>query len=83
MSNTLKPEIPDDLMQDVQTTHVFASFTVHADGSFSVKLLTSSGSLEVDQILLRTLNEARGKPALKNGQPIDSTFRFRYNFEGN
>jgi protein TonB len=54
---------------------------IEADGSFEVSLRTSSGNPEVDQRVLEALKKWKWKPALKSGQPIASTQRFKFEFE--
>lgn len=54
---------------------------IEADGSFEISLRTSSGNTEVDQRVLEALKKWTWKPALKNGQAVASTQRFKFEFE--
>jgi protein TonB len=74
------PQIPDDLLQQSFKTHVLVRVIVHADGTGIPSLVTSSGNLEVDQLVLQALKQSTWKPALDSGKPIESSFRFRYEF---
>lgn len=75
------PEIPDDLKNDTYKSYVRVKVEVHADGSFESTLTSSSGDLEIDQRVLEALRKWRWKPALKDGQPVDSTQYFKFEFE--
>lgn len=77
----MQPEIPDDLKDSDFKTYVRVRVNVHADGSFEVSLRTSSGNSQIDSRVLRALKKWRWKAALKDGDPVDSTQYFRFEFE--
>jgi TonB family protein len=79
--NQVKPEIPDDLRQETFKTHVRVKVEIHADGSFAPSLITSSGNADIDSLVLQALRQWRWKAALQDGKPLDSTQRFRFDFE--
>jgi TonB family protein len=55
---------------------------VAADGSTkNVTLVTSSGNLEVDQRVLAAMKSWKWTPALDNGQPVESSERYKFIFE--
>ena len=53
---------------------------VDADGNASVTLRTSSGNQEIDSRVLNALKKWKWKPALKNGEPVSSVQRFKFEF---
>lgn len=81
--NQVKPEIPDDLKQDSFKTFVRVKVDIEANGRFTVTLRTSSGNAEIDRRVLGALNRWKWKPALQNGRPVQSTQRFKFEFEVN
>ncbi|MBV9850953.1 MAG: TonB family protein [Armatimonadetes bacterium] len=80
-SNQIKPEIPDELKQESFKTFVRVKVDIEADGGFSVTLRTSSGNSEIDRRVIEALQRWKWKPALRDGRPIRSTQRFRFEFE--
>ena len=77
----MQPSIPDSLKKGEFKSFVRVVVEIEADGSFTVSLRTSSGNTEIDQRVLDALKKWRWKPALKNGQPVASTQRFKFEFE--
>jgi TonB family protein len=75
------PDIPDDLKQDDFKTSVRVKVEINADGSFVPTLRSSSGNDQIDGIVLDALKKWKWKPALRNGQPVDSIQLFRFDFE--
>ena len=73
-------QIPDSLKSQGFKSFVRVMVNIAADGSFTVTLRTSSGNTDVDKLVLATLNRWKWKPALKDGDPVDSVQRFRFNF---
>ena len=80
-SGTVQPEIPESLKTDELKTFVRVRVHVAPDGSFEVVLRTSSHSPEVDKIVLDALKKWKWKPALKDGEPVESTSLFKFEFE--
>jgi protein TonB len=79
--NQIYPQIPDELKSQDYKSFVRVKVVISADGSFTANLVTSSGSLDIDQRVLDALKKWKWKPALSDGDPVDSTQRFRFNFE--
>ena len=52
---------------------VRARVTIEVDGSVSATLLGSSGDAGADATILRALERSRGKPKLRDGEPVAST----------
>jgi periplasmic protein TonB len=72
-----KPVIPDDLREDAMSAVAVARFTVTADGDVHVALLKPTPNPRLNQILLDTLAKWQFFPAVRNGEPIDSTIDVR------
>ena len=73
-------EIPENLKSQGFKSFVRVRVNIGADGKFTVVLRTSSGNVDVDKLVLDTLNKWTWKPALKDGEPVDSVQQFRFNF---
>jgi protein TonB len=73
-------EIPESMKSSSFKSFVRVRVNVTSDGSFTVVLRTSSGNTDVDKLVVDTLNRWTWKPALKNGEPVDSIQQFRFNF---
>jgi protein TonB len=76
-----RPEIPAELHEQCFKSCCIARFLIKADGKSSVKLISSSGSEEVDDIAIDTLRRWRFKPALLDGKPVESTRKIKVEFE--
>lgn len=79
--STVEPEIPDELKSQDFKSFVRVKVDIAADGTFTVVLRTSSGNEDVDKRVLEALKKWKWKPALAEGQPVDSTQLFRFEFE--
>ncbi|HEY9786572.1 MAG TPA: energy transducer TonB [Candidatus Obscuribacterales bacterium] len=76
-----QPVIPPELHEQCFKSCCIARFNIGPDGKTSVKLLSSSGSEEVDDIALSTLRRWKFRPAMLNGKPVQSTRRVKIEFE--
>ena len=76
----VKPDIPDELKHGDFKSFVRVAVEVDADGNASVTLRTSSGNQEIDSRVLSALKKWKWKPALKNGEPVSSVQRFKFEF---
>ena len=76
-----KPEIPSELHEQCFKSCCLAKFTIKQDGASSVKLLSSTGSAEVDEIAVSTLQRWKFKPATVNGKPVESAKKIKVEFE--
>jgi len=65
-----KPVLPDDVNFDDIHGSFFALFTIHADGSTDVKMVSSTGDSRVDQIVLDTARQWKFRPATLGGKPV-------------
>ncbi len=71
------PVIPSELADEKLASSVTARVTISTDGSVSADLLSSSGNAQADGIILRALERRRGKPKLRDGEPVESTVTVR------
>lgn len=78
-----EPQIPSELKEDCMKSSCVARFEINADGKSSVKIVSSSGSEQVDDAALDTLRRWKFKPATLDGKPIASSRRIRVEFEIN
>ena len=78
---TVLPQIPDSLRDQALTTSVSAQILVASDGSFNVKLLSSSGNSQIDQIVLDALKQWTWQPATANGIPYSTTLNYKVKIE--
>jgi protein TonB len=78
---TVKPSIPDSLRSGDYKASVSVRVEVAADGSAVPSLRSSSGNADVDGRVLEALRKWKWKPALKDGEPVASIERFRFDFE--
>jgi TonB family protein len=76
-----KPEIPAELHEQCFKSCCLARFIIKQDGKSSVKLLSSTGSAEVDEIAVSTLQRWKFKPATVNGKPVESAKKIKVEFE--
>jgi periplasmic protein TonB len=74
------PELPDDLREDALQAVAMARFSIHADGSVEVELISPTHVPRLNQLLLDALKKWRFFPAMKNGQPIASSQDIRVHF---
>lgn len=77
------PSIPSHHQENCFKSCCIARFFIKSDGSTKVRLVSSSGSNEIDDITLSTLRRWKFKPAMLDGKPVDSTRRIRVEFEVN
>ncbi len=80
-ANTVSPEIPENLKSDSLKAFVRVKVHIQPDGSFEVILRTSSNNSEVDRLVLDALKKWKWKPALLEGEPVESTKLFKFEFE--
>lgn len=75
-----QPSLPNDLSFDDIHGSFFALFTIHADGSTEVNMVTSTGNQEADKIALETARRWKFRPATLNGRPVESYQRLEVEF---
>ncbi len=78
-----QPDIPSTHSEQCFKSCCIARFFIGADGKTKVKLVSTSGSLEIDDITLITLRRWKFKPAMLDGKPVESTRRIKVEFEVN
>ena len=76
-----EPVVPEAMKEECFKSCCLARFLIAQDGSTKVKLLSSSGSDEIDDITLQTLQRWKFKPAMLDGKPVSSTRRIKVEFQ--
>jgi TonB family protein len=76
-----EPVIPSHLLEEGFQSFCIAKFKIEPNGLSTVKLDTSSGSDEVDELALQTLRRWRFKPATMDGAPVEGTKRIKVEFK--
>lgn len=67
-----KPVLPDDISFDDIHGSFLGLFTIRADGTTDVKMVSSSGNSRVDQIALDAARQWKFRPATVSGKPVSS-----------
>lgn len=80
LSNPL-PKIPPHLHEECFKSCCIARFKIDEKGQYQVRLISSSGNHEIDEITLSTLRRWKFKPAMLDGKPVATTRRIRVEFE--
>jgi TonB family protein len=73
--------MPDELRRNGGKTFVRVEIEVSAEGRTEVRLLTTSGSPELDAKIQEALSRWQWEPAIQEGQPMASKERFKLEFE--
>lgn len=76
-----QPELPAEHTEQSCKKSCCARFTIEDTGKFEVKLVSSTGSQEVDDVALATLKKWKFKPAQLNGKPVKSSRKIKIEFE--
>jgi protein TonB len=75
------PAIPDEL-RDADLNATFEGlFTVRADGTATVKMVSSTGNPALDSLALDAARRWTFRPATRDGQPVQSFLRLRIEFD--
>lgn len=75
------PKIPPHLHEECFKSCCIARFKIDEKGQYQVRLISSSGNTEIDEITLSTLRRWKFKPAMLDGKPVPTTRRIRVEFE--
>ena len=78
-----QPTIPDELRDGDLNTAFEGLFTVHADGTASVKTVFSTGNAALDALALEAAQRWTFRPATRDGQPVESYLRLKIEFQVN
>lgn len=76
-----RPTISDEL-RDADLNAAFEGlFTVRADGTATVKMVSSTGNPTLDSLALTAARRWTFRPATQDGQPVESWLRLQIEFE--
>lgn len=78
---TVEPTVSTSMVTGGVTNSVDVSVDIAADGSHTEKIVRSSGSSEVDTLVLAALAQWRWDPAAREGQAIASSQNFKFTFK--
>lgn len=76
-----QPELTAEHNEQGIKTSCSARFVIDEVGKFSVRLVSSTGSQEVDDMALATLRRWKFKPAQLNGKAVKSSRKIKIEFE--
>jgi len=76
-----RPAIPDDLRDADLNAEFEGLFTVRADGTATVKMVSSTGNPALDGLALDAAKRWTFRPATRDGQPVESYLRLRVEFD--
>lgn len=75
-----QPSLPDELRDADLSANFEALFTVHTDGTASVKVVSGTGNSALDALALEAARHWTFRPATRDGQPVESYRRLRVEF---
>lgn len=78
---TVEPNVAQSMIGGGVTNSVDVSVSIAADGSHTEQIVRSSGSADVDALVLDALKQWRWDPAAREGQAIASTQNFKFTFK--
>jgi protein TonB len=76
-----QPELTAEHNEQGIKTSCCARFSIDENGKFDVRLVSSTGSQEVDDIAISTLRRWKFKPAQLNGKAVKSNRKIKIEFE--
>ena len=76
-----RPAIPDDLRDADLNADFEGLFTIRADGTATVKMVSSTGNPALDGLALDAAKRWTFRPATRDGQPVESYLRLRVEFD--
>ena len=76
-----QPTVPPGVHEECFKSCCIARFHIDALGKTKVKLLSSTGSEEIDDITLSTLKRWKFRPATLDGKPVPSTRKIKVEFQ--
>lgn len=79
--DVIKPVIPDSLRTSALSTSVIARINIASDGQMSVKLLTTSGSSQIDGIVLAALKKWTWSPQMIDGVAVPTVIDYKVSIE--
>jgi protein TonB len=79
--NQVLPEIPEHLRSKEFKSYVRVRVDIEDSGRAVPSLRTSSGNMEIDNLVLAALRRWKWKPASRNGAAVSSTLYFKFIFQ--
>ena len=75
------PEIPEDL-RGLELNSIFEGvFTIHTDGTATVKTVSGTGNSVLDALALDAARRWKFRPATRDGEPVESYLRLKVEFD--
>jgi TonB family protein len=75
------PSLPDHMRTALLETFAVIEFMIPAQGPLLAQIFRSTGHLELDGLILRTVKTWQFEPAFENHKPIDSRIRLKVRFK--
>ena len=75
------PEIPEDLRGSELDSIFEGVFTIHTDGTATVKTVTGTGNSTLDALALDAARRWKFRPATRDGEPVESYLRLKVEFD--
>ena len=76
-----QPEIPEELRGAELNTTFEGVFTVHPDGTATVKTVAGTGNPVLDSLALDAARRWKFRPATRDGEPVESYLRLKIEFD--
>ena len=78
---TVEPNVPTSMVGGSVMNSVEVSVDIAADGSHVEKIVRSTGSADVDALVLDALKSWKWDPAAREGNPVASNQSFKFTFK--
>ena len=75
------PEIPEDLRGSELDSIFEGVFTIHTDGTATVKTVSGTGNSTLDALALDAARRWKFRPATRDGEPVESYLRLKVEFD--
>ncbi len=75
------PEIPEDLRGSELNSIFEGVFTIHTDGTATVKTVSGTGNSTLDALALDAARRWKFRPATRDGEPVESYLRLKVEFD--
>ena len=75
------PEIPEDLRGSELNSIFEGVFTIHTNGTATVKTVSGTGNSTLDALALDAARRWKFRPATRDGEPVESYLRLKVEFD--